>query len=658
MHDRLFIIRKVAVSVLKTIHFLDGRAYNELGELVTKKLHSTNNGSTFKQHVDYRYNIRGWLSRINNSNLNTADGGPNDYFGMEFGYNNDLGLGTFTPQYNGNISATKWSADLGLGMAILNEPTERAYKFTYDPLNRLLDANYSIKAASWNISKAHRETISYDLNGNIQTLFRANSKGGLMDWLVYDYGSGTSRSNRLLSVTDNGIVTEGFKDANASGNDYTYDANGNVTLDKNKKIGSIKYNNYLNLNTEIVKDNGEKVKYIYNADGIKLAEEVYAIGAATPKKRTDYIGPLVYENDTLKFAVHEDGKVVIPKIQADGLEYQYQIKDHLGNIRLTFTAKQKTDVFRATMEDTGIANTSNPRVQEMAYFGNLFETEIRNVSQWLNHTSAASGIAIYLDGSDAKTVGPYSMLKVYPGDTVKMEVFAKYEKKTSHSPMPLATLLSLLVPAIQTAIVVDGVSTLSSSGLMNGLTPLLSTRASSTTVPSAYLNYILFDKDYKVIDLGFDRIDPASGFNPAAENTVPFDKLQLQRIIDRVGYLYVYVSNESPGTRVWMDDIKITYGQSPIVQFEDYYPFGLSMSGTAFERGNDKYQGMVTTDGTGLKDLGFRQYDAALGRFHAVDPLAELQLDNSTYQYAANNPVSQIDVLGLEADKDKEEIKE
>lgn len=166
----------------------------------------------------------------------------------------------------------------------------------------------------------------------------------------------------------------------------------------------------------------------------------------------------------------------------------------------------------------------------------------------------------------------------------------------------------------------------------------------------------MFDKDFKVVDLGFDRIDESSGFDPLQEATVSFDKMELERIIDRVGYLYVYVSNESEGTRVWMDDIKITYGHSPIVQFEDYYPFGLSQSETAFERGNDKYQGMVTTDGTGLKDLGFRQYDAALGRFHAVDPLAELQVDQSTYQYAGNNPVSQIDVLGLEADdhdKDK-----
>ncbi|MEO0333899.1 MAG: hypothetical protein AAF223_19870, partial [Bacteroidota bacterium] len=62
--------------------------YNALGELVDKKLHSTDN-TTFTQSVDYRYNIRGWLESINNSALSN-DGIINDedddYFGMELHY--------------------------------------------------------------------------------------------------------------------------------------------------------------------------------------------------------------------------------------------------------------------------------------------------------------------------------------------------------------------------------------------------------------------------------------------------------------------------------------------------------------------------------------------------------------------------------------------
>ncbi|RAV99685.1 hypothetical protein DQQ10_18840 [Pseudochryseolinea flava] len=626
--------------------------YNEIGELVTKKLHS-NDGNNFKQQIDYRYNIRGWMTRINSADLNASDGGPKDFFGMEFGYNNDIGTGTFIPQYNGNISAEKWSANLGLGLSHLNEPTERAYTFTYDPMNRLKEASYAFKAGTWSSSQAYKEVMNYDLNGNIVTLSRSNGKGMKIDDLEHNYGVAGNKSNQLKSVNDYGVLTKGVRDRNTSGSDFIYDANGNVIQDKNKNIKEIRYNG-LNLIDQIDKGSGEKVKYTYDADGMKLSEAIHSSGAQSLVKNIDYIGPLVYENDTLKFIIHDEGTVMIPKDQS-GQEYQYQIKDHLNNTRLTFTTKEKTDIFKATLEDTGLADHNNPRVKEMMHFGNLFETEIRNVNQWLNHTSNSSGNAIYLDGSANKTIGPYTMIEVYPGDTIKMEVFAKFEKKSSHSTLPIVDLITALVSPVQAAAnSFEGGSALSSTAFSEALGSLLLNRSSSTAVPAAYLNYILFDKDFKVVDMGFDRIDAAAGFNPSQEQTVAFDNLNLQRVIDRIGYIYVHVSNESPSTRVWMDDIKITYGMSPIVQFEDYYPFGLSQSETAMQHGDCEYEGMTTTKGTGLKDLGFRQYDAALGRFHSVDPLAELQIDQSTYQYVANNPVNQIDLLGLEPENNGE----
>ena len=45
------------------------QAYNELDELVEKNLYSADGGATFAQSVDYRYNIRGWPTSINNSAL-------------------------------------------------------------------------------------------------------------------------------------------------------------------------------------------------------------------------------------------------------------------------------------------------------------------------------------------------------------------------------------------------------------------------------------------------------------------------------------------------------------------------------------------------------------------------------------------------------------
>jgi Leucine-rich repeat (LRR) protein len=85
--------------------------YNELGQLVDKKLHSTVSTEA-KQSVDYRYNIRGWLTSINNAALasdlttDATNDDTNDLFGMNLAYNNTPGLGIAAePQFNGNISA-------------------------------------------------------------------------------------------------------------------------------------------------------------------------------------------------------------------------------------------------------------------------------------------------------------------------------------------------------------------------------------------------------------------------------------------------------------------------------------------------------------------------------------------------------------------------
>ncbi|MDD2963566.1 MAG: DUF6443 domain-containing protein [Bacteroidales bacterium] len=43
--------------------------YNELGQLVRENVHSSNNGTTYLQSVDYSYNIRGWLQKVNSADL-------------------------------------------------------------------------------------------------------------------------------------------------------------------------------------------------------------------------------------------------------------------------------------------------------------------------------------------------------------------------------------------------------------------------------------------------------------------------------------------------------------------------------------------------------------------------------------------------------------
>jgi len=83
---------------------LSQNMYNELGELKERKLHSENY-SSFVQDVDYSYNIRGWLTKINDIETMSTEG---DLFGMELLYDNEHSNLGNDARFNGNISALSW----------------------------------------------------------------------------------------------------------------------------------------------------------------------------------------------------------------------------------------------------------------------------------------------------------------------------------------------------------------------------------------------------------------------------------------------------------------------------------------------------------------------------------------------------------------------
>ncbi len=295
--------------------------YDDLGQLISKEV-----GGGL-QDVDYAYNVRGWLTRINNpSSLG------DDLFGFKINYN-DPQHGA-TALYNGNIAETEWRT-----ANVDNGP--KAYRYGYDALNRITSG---LNLSGTGLTNEFHYSIwgmAYDKNGNILNLMRngragAHNSATNMDNLSYDY-----TGNQLTKVTDastSAWKTEGFNDGNKAGNDYWYDDNGNMVRDLNKGIGTasvdgISYN-HLNLPTEVKFDNSstKKITYIYDALGTKLKKMTYSNGVSTT---TDYAGNYIYENNALQFFSHPEG-YVMPNTSG-GYDYVYQYRDHLGNVRLSYT---------------------------------------------------------------------------------------------------------------------------------------------------------------------------------------------------------------------------------------------------------------------------------------------------------------------------------
>ena len=338
-----------ADRVSKVEHTLGGTkitladyTYDSFGRLSTKSLH----GSAANK-LTYAYNLRSWLTGITSTR-----------FTQSLYYNTGVG----TARYNGSISSMTWKSG--------NESTVRGYKFTYDGLDRMLNATYGETAGiSTNANRFSENVTGYDKNGNIKGLQRygqlSSAAYGMIDNLTL-----TLNGNQLNRVDD--AVTASaynggfeFKNGANAADEYSYDANGNLTKDLNKGISGITYN-FLNLPNVVTFSDGSTITYTYGADGTKL-RTVHKIGSTTTT--TDYCGNVVYENGVQKLLLTEEGYVTL-----SDSKYHYYLKDHQGNNRVVISQS-------GTVEETnhyypfGGAFASTSNVQPYKYNGKELDSK-------------------------------------------------------------------------------------------------------------------------------------------------------------------------------------------------------------------------------------------------------------------------------------------
>ena len=300
--------------------------YDELGRISSK---SIDGGLT---HAKYRYNLQGWITRIEDVD-----------FVQNLYYENFMG-NYGKVRYNGNISAMNWTYRTDTDTIV------NGYRFTYDAYDRLASA-YSVTGSDFSSGRYHVE-YEYDKHGNMVNLYRNGGRGGMIDEMNWFY-----EGNRVVEITDM-VGEQGrydmkeYRDYNHNGLDYFYDSNGNMTADLDRDIVAIRYN-LLNLPDTVQFRNGSAIVNYYTADGKRtgskyltpLTTVVIPAGqtfgstsgtAAMSSHVTTRRGSLEYagadfESDTLIRIHNGDGY-----LDCSEQDFRYFVRDYQGNIRTVY----------------------------------------------------------------------------------------------------------------------------------------------------------------------------------------------------------------------------------------------------------------------------------------------------------------------------------
>ena len=483
-----------------------------------------------------------------------------------------------------------------------------------------------------------------------------------IDSMLYTY---ISNSNKLLNVLDrkNDTATRlgDFRSSKAymtalsnnkttSAVDYTYDANGNLSLDNNKDITLILYN-HLNLPDSIrIKSKGS-IKYIYDAAGNKLKKTtVDSTGASVKTTTTLYLFGN-YVNDTLQYIPTEEGRVRAK--DSTVLVYDYFIKDHLGNVRVLLTEQKDTNYYVPASLETTPLNT------EKLFYAGLDTGRVNKNTVTDYPTDAYTDPNDYvqkLNGDEAK-VGASIVLKVMAGDKFNLRVSSWW--KSTNSPNAPVSPLNDLLSAISGGVgslggIHESATEITNSGVLSpNITNFFNSYTGNynTNKPKAFINWILFDEHFNYVSnsSGFEQVGASNTFTTHTPSTPTLSKN---------GYLYIYVSNETPNIDVIFDNLQVTHIRGPLVEETHYYPFGLTMSGIsskALSFGDPKnkektFQEQRFDDDLGLNWVQFkwRNHDPQIGRFIEMDPLSDKYVYNSTYAFSENKVIAHIELEGLE----------
>jgi RHS repeat-associated core domain len=694
--------KQFGTNALKTVASYD---YDDVGRIKTKHLDPgyTNNGGTELESLNYSFNIHNQLTGINKDFALKNPGNYNKwghFFGLYLGFDNRDNIFTHA-QLNGQVTGILWNTQ--------GDDAQRKYDYTFDNTGRLTNADFKEQqhpGDGWANTKmdfsigGYTGKITYDLNGNILSMSQKGVMPGItapiiIDDLRYSYAS---FSNKLQSVTDqmttissNGLFGD-FKDgSNGSNPDYVYDNNGNVVIDLNKNAKDLNnvvgangiHYNYIDKPDQIRIAGKGTINIVYSGDGEKLQRTFTPeTGTATT---TTYINQFVYQSsgsgaDVLSFINFEEGRIrlVTPTTQNNGYDqltvdgnldlpnskrgaYDYFILDYLQNVRMILSEETHVAGNTATME-TSRASIEDPIFGQVGASNEVEATRYpKSSTNWTGNTSVS---VCRLGNNAGHNIGPNTLQKVMAGDIINANVQYYYPSSaTGNNPNFISNVVSSLVSALTNGptsnAVKSGATNIGTN--LNGNSSFISAVQPSTntgTTPLAYLTILFFDERFNLIpqpDGGVYQVQVASSVSSNGLS-LPLNGIKSPKN----GYVYIYVSNQS-NQDVYFDNLSVTITQGNIIEENHYYSFGLRISAISSKKYADTYDGKINNpflyngkemldDDADLNwyDYGYRNYDPQIGRFMQLDPLTDNYPFLTPYQYASNDPITNIDIDGLE----------
>jgi len=622
-----------------TWHSIATFSYDALGRVTEKRLGGV-------EHQVFNYNIRGQITDLNKDFVNYPNTSSTQdmTFGMTLGYD----YGFTNPRYDGQISGFIWR---GSG----NHSAKRAYGYSYDAGMKLTAADfreYTITNNSplvnvWNKDQTDYSVskLTYDENGNLLTMKQrgVDVSGTSMpvdiDDLTYSYLPNSNALDKIEDAVSVNYHLEDFVNNNQNTSDYSYDANGNLIGDANKGIINIAYN-YFNQPVTTNSSAGT-ISNLYDATGTLLQKTI--VPSSGPTQVYRYWGGFTYRNDSLLYVRHEEGRT---RWLADSSKFKYDffIKDHLGNVRTTVTADEGgTKEFVATYE-IAAANTENL----------IFEGIEGHRAPKPGSTNSSDVQAALLNGAEPdKRIGTSLLIKVMAGDKFNTSAFHFYDSDgddnvSASSDDMLGSILSTLTNS-NSPVGGEG----SSSTIVNKLfTPAnysdiydgIKEQATNPDLPRAYLNYIVFDENMRIVPDQSGALQVNSTVGSWQQISLP-----TEITVGQNGYLAVYISNEQH-KNVYFDYLSISHYRGRLLEENHYYPYGLTIrAGSNTPLPNKQlYQGKNFQDECGLNlyDFSARHYDPQIGRFCGVDPADQFA---SGYIGMGNDPANNIDPSGMQA---------